>query len=132
MNIIWLSSKIISQWIIQLFSLKISLKKYRGLLFFATVCRTKNPLLSVVVRHHILEGSQLVGQSLNQLVCQSISLSVNQSVSGSFHQVSKNITAPGRWELDDKQSVILHAKETKSELTSLVNSNVLEIFREKT
>ena len=51
---------------------------------FPAVSHTNVPLLSVVVRHHILEGSQLVGQSLNQLLSQSVcwvSQSVSQSVS---------------------------------------------------
>ena len=47
---------------------------------FPAVSHTNVPLLSFVVRHHILEGSQLVGQSLNQLVAQSVSL-LGQSVS---------------------------------------------------
>ena len=47
---------------------------------FPAVSHTNVPFLSVVVRHHILEGSQLVGQSLNQLVAQSVSL-LGQSVS---------------------------------------------------
>ena len=46
---------------------------------FPAVSHTNVPLLSVVVRHQILEGSQLVGQSLNQLVAQSVSL-LGQSV----------------------------------------------------
>ena len=60
---------------------------------FPAVSHTNVPLLSVVVRHHILEGSQLVGQSLNQLVAQSVSLlgqSVSQSVSQSVIELFRD------------------------------------------
>ena len=58
---------------------------------FPAVSHTNVSLLSVVVRHHILEGSQLVGQSLNQLVAQSVSL-LGQSVSQSVNQsVSQSV-----------------------------------------
>ena len=60
---------------------------------FPAVSHTNVPLLSVVVRHHILEGSQLVGQSLNQFVAQSVSLlgqSVSQSVSQSVIELFRD------------------------------------------
>ena len=57
---------------------------------FPAVSHTNVPFLSVVVRHHILEGSQLVGQSLNQLVAQSVSL-LGQSVSLLGQSVSQSV-----------------------------------------
>ena len=60
---------------------------------FPAVSHTNVPLLSVVVRHHILEGSQLVGQSLSQFVAQSVSLlgqSVSQSVSQSVIELFRD------------------------------------------
>lgn len=83
---------------------------------FPEVSHTNVPLLSVVVRHHILEGSQLVGQSLNQLVAQSVSL-LGQSVSQSCADQNSMINNHS------------YSKEQKSGLNSLVNSNVLEIWR---
>ena len=65
---------------------------------FPAVSHTNVPLLSVVVRHHILEGSQLVGQSLNQLVAQSVSL-LGQSVS----LLGQSVSLLGQ---SDSQSVI--------------------------
>ena len=72
---------------------------------FPAVNHTNVPLLSVVVRHHILEGSQLVGQSLNQLFAQSVSLlgqSVSQSVSHRVIQRFQKILLP----LTDRNSMI--------------------------
>ena len=60
---------------------------------FPAVSHTNVPLLSFVVRHHILEGSQLVGQSLNQFVAQSVSLLgqlVSQSVSQSVIELFRD------------------------------------------
>ena len=68
---------------------------------FPAVSHTNVPLLSVVVRHHILEGSQLVGQSLNQLVAQSVSL-LGQSVSHWVIQRFQKILLP----LADRNSMI--------------------------
>ena len=45
---------------------KISPKKCIKQIYFAAVSNTNVPLLSVVVRHHILEESQLVGQSVSE------------------------------------------------------------------
>ena len=68
---------------------------------FPAVSHTNVSLLSVVVRHHILEGSQLVGQSLNQLVAQSVSL-LGQSVSHWVIQRFQKILLP----LADRNSMI--------------------------
>ena len=105
---------------------------------FPAVSHTNVPLLSVVVRHHILEGSQLVGQSLNQLVAQSVSLlgqSVSQSVSQSlsYSGISKDTTTPCRSELHDKQSFILQGAKIWIELPSKLKCfGNLEIFKENT
>ena len=101
---------------------------------FPAVSHTNVPLLSVVVRHHILEGSQLVGQSLNQLVAQSVSLlgqSVSQSLS--YSEISKDTTTPRRSELHDKQSFILQGAKIWIELPSKLKCfGNLEIFKENT
>lgn len=97
---------------------------------FPAVSHTNVPLLSVVVRHHILEGSQLVGQSLNQLVAQSVSL-LGQSLS--YSEISKDTTTPRRSELHDKQSFILQGAKIWIELPSKLKCfGNLEIFKEKT
>ena len=105
---------------------------------FPAVSHTNVPLLSVVVRHHILEGSQLVGQSLNQFVAQSVSLlgqSVSQSVSQSlsYSEISKDTTTPHRSELHDKQSFIIQGAKIWIELPiKLKCFGNVDIFKEKT
>lgn len=101
---------------------------------FPAVSHTNVPLLSVVVRHHILEGSQLVGQSLNQFVAQSVSL-LGQSVSqsSSYSEISKGTTTPHRSELHDKQSFIIQGAKIWIELPiKLKCFGNVDIFKEKT